>query len=89
MSNLKKQTLQRQRNIRLFQELEELKFQTAFNKELNSKDKTYLKQLIKELEEAKSELKQSIEAVNNKRLEYEQLIQDLKTFKKEIFKFKK
>ena len=89
MNKLKKQNIQRQRNIQLSTELEELKTKTQIDNMLNNQDKAYVKQLIVELEEIRTELKSSLAVVNEKRLEYEKLIQDLKSFKKEIYKRKK
>ena len=81
---MRKKEITRQRNLELSKELEDVKFQLAMQKELNSESAKKAKELIAELEAIKLTWLKSLKELNNQREQYRDLIIEVKDLRNNL-----
>ena len=81
---MKKEEITRKRNMELTKELEDVKFQLAIQKDLNSESLKRAQELVNELEIIKVAWMKELSDIHERKKEYEQLISELKDMKNSI-----
>lgn len=81
---MRKKEITRQRNLELSKELEDIKFQLAVQKELNSESTKKAKELIVELEMIKLAWLKSLKEVEKQKEQYRDLIDEVKDLRNNL-----
>lgn len=81
---MRKEEITRKRNLELSKELDEVRFQLAMQKDLNSESMKRAKELITELEAIKLTWLKSLKEVDEQKEQYKRLINELKDLRNNI-----
>ena len=81
---MRKEEITRKRNLELSKELDEIRFQLAMQKDLNSESMKKAKELITELEAIKLTWLKSLKEVENQREQYRDLINEVKDLRNNL-----
>ena len=84
VDNMRKEEITRKRNLELSKELDEIRFQLAMQKDLNSESMKKAKELITELEAIKLTWLKSLKEVENQREQYRDLINEVKDLRNNL-----
>ena len=84
MDNNKKIENIRKRNMKLNEQIDELKYKLEYHKELNMESYQTAKDLIADLENIREEWIQTLQRLHDMESEYQELISDMKEIKENM-----